>query len=142
MENETKISEEINKLILKNTDLHHLYLSLAEAAEGDLLKGILKSHADKHRMMNLELVSELKALIPHANINVEGSFVGGITRGWEELKKSFNLESDDGIRASLKDAHTECLALYKKINAAISNTHKSIFEQLNAHISWLSTKEL
>lgn len=137
MEHSVKISEAINTLIVKNTDLHHLYLSLANIAKADLLKGLLKSHADKHRVMNLELVGALKACLPDAVIDLEGSLAGGLAKGWEEIKKTFSLESDEDIRENLTASHAAVTKLYEEINAQTTFNNEPLQAVIDAHLEWM-----
>lgn len=141
MENKKHVSEKINVLIVKNTDLHHLYLSLVEATEADFLKGKLKSHADKHRLMNLELVGELKAYHPEASIDMEGSLSGGLSKGWEEVKKSFNLESDESILETFNNSHQEATLLYEKQLNSSTFEFIPLQKVLKNHLEWFKSVE-
>ena len=136
METHSEIAKKINTLVTKNNDLNAKFLSFSILAEGAVLQGILRKHADMHRFFSLQLVHDLKTYVPDFNLELNRTIANALEMGWEDIKASLGLENDKDLETQLAKDHKASIVLYKEILLILPEEMPKLKSLLEAHLSW------
>ena len=115
MKSKQHISEKINAAITLHNDHHRIFLDAVSMADAKSLQGFLKLQTELRRKFAQQLIGALKIFDPQASIDVDGSFVGSLKRGWQDIKSSFAMENDFDLINQSMELDAEVMQHYTEI---------------------------